>query len=569
ERVGGQAGRAPGRCPARAVADDRAHGRRARGRAADDHAVRVGARDVAQAARGPAGAAAAARPGRADARRVRRGDQALPVPAGVRQLGTGGRGHDPRAARDLLDGRLRLRALPLLGPRRALHPLPRDADGPVRRRDHAPVHHRHAPRLGRHLRGPDRPRHVQRLRHVLHAPVLPLDTQGARGGRHDRRGGDTRHLRPHRPADHRAGPRDPRGALVHGVVEQLPVAAPDHQRPRPHDPAPGPVDAPGHVPGADPVEHRDGRDRDGHGAHDPRLPPRPALGHRGRGRFRGQGVMAPGKHGPPVDASDRDLAALLAAQLPNGAYPAAAGFSQYGPCWLRDGSFIAHATDLAGRHDSAARFHAWVARTVAAQAGTVGELLARRRAGEPISESDFLPTRYAVDGEWVKDGGPNCQLDGYGQWLWSLAGHLAATGQDELPAHLAAGVDVVVDYLSEFWDEPCYDCWEEFRSQLHTATLGSVAAGMGAIARWVPRAAPVGAAARELVLTGCVVDGRFVKHVGNPEADASLTWLCTPFGLVADDDPVMRATVARIEADLVVDGGTSRYRADTYYGGGE
>ena len=279
--------------------------------------------------------------------------------------------------------------------------------------------------------------------------------------------------------------------------------------------------------------------------------------------------MAPGKHGPPVDASDRDLAALLAAQLPNGAYPAAAGFSQYGPCWLRDGSFIAHATDLAGRHDSAARFHAWVARTVAAQAGTVAELLARRRAGEPISEFDLLPTRYAVDGEWVKDGWPNFQLDGYGQWLWSLAGHLAATGQDELPAHLAAGVDVVVDYLSEFWDEPCYDCWEEFRSQLHTATLGSVAAGMGAIARWVPRAAPVGAAARELVLTGCVVDGRFVKHVGNPEADASLTWLCTPFGLVADDDPVMRATVARIEADLVVDGGTSRYRADTYYGGGE
>src|SRR5690606_17594236 len=134
-------------------------------------------------------------------------------------------------------------------------------------------------------------------------------------------------------------------------------------------------------------------------------------------------------------------------------------------------------------------------------------------------------------------------------------------------------------YLEEFWDEPCYDCWEEFRSQLHTATLAAISAGMGAIAGPLAGASgaaglaqsaiAVATAARELVLTECVVDGPFVKHIGNPEVDASLLWLATPYGVVAHDDPLMLATVAKIENDLVAAGGVSRYRADTYYGGGE
>ncbi|HZJ09948.1 MAG TPA: hypothetical protein VFD39_09650, partial [Trueperaceae bacterium] len=48
-----------------------------------------------------------------------------------------------------------------------------------------------------------------------------------------------------------------------------------------------------------------------------------------------------------VASDDVDLAAILAAQHHNGAYPASAGFSQYGHSWLRDGSFIAHAVDHA------------------------------------------------------------------------------------------------------------------------------------------------------------------------------------------------------------------------------
>ena len=55
--------------------------------------------------------------------------------------------------------------------------------------------------------------------------------------------------------------------------------------------------------------------------------------------------------------------------------------------------------------------------------------------------------------------------------------------------------------------------------------------------------------------------------------DASLLWACVPFGrhaLLQAADPLMRGTAAKIERDLVGGtGGVHRYRADTFYGGGE
>jgi GH15 family glucan-1,4-alpha-glucosidase len=267
---------------------------------------------------------------------------------------------------------------------------------------------------------------------------------------------------------------------------------------------------------------------------------------------------------------DIDVAIILASQHEGGAYPAGANFSQYDQCWLRDGSFIAHAMDVAGQHDSASRFHRWVARTVAAHEAVVHDLVARRERDEGIGEFDFMPARFTPEGAWLQDGWPNFQLDGYGQWLWSLAEHLSRTGATELPTDLRPAVELVVDYLLAFWDEPCYDAWEEGRSQLHTATLASIFAGLRAISgRYLPRAADGAERVRRLVLTECVQDGRFVKCIGNPAVDASLLWLSTPFALVPETDPRMVATVARIEADLVHGGGVRRYAADTYYGGGE
>lgn len=308
---------------------------------------------------------------------------------------------------------------------------------------------------------------------------------------------------------------------------------------------------------------------------EPAAPGRFAAGRGAGDAARGEGV-------------DLDVGIILAAQDAAGAYPAGPGFSQYQQCWLRDGAFIANALDRVGEHGSVDRYHAWVARCLEPLGPYVRELRARRAAGEPITEFEFLPARFTLEGAWLKDGWPNFQLDGYGQWLWSLAGHLRATGASAVPAALAPAVAVVVDYLEAFWNEPCYDSWEEHRSQLHTATLASIAAGLrdiaaflgraqtarsaaesvGSVAGPALRAQRVYAAVRAFIEAECVVDGAFVKYVRNPAVDASLLWLATPFELVSPSDARMARTVARIERELL-GGGLRRYAADTYYGGGE
>ena len=265
-----------------------------------------------------------------------------------------------------------------------------------------------------------------------------------------------------------------------------------------------------------------------------------------------------------------DVQLLLAHQAPSGAYLASPSFSQYPFGWLRDGAFIAHALERAGERDSAGAFHAWVARAVLSRADDVQALLAERAAGAVPDHDRMLPARFTLDGEAEAGGAwPDFQLDGYGQWLWSLAEH--ARG-GPLPEEVHAGAALVTDYLSAFWDEPCYDAWEEGRTQHHTATLASVVAGLRAAAELLDagstRASTAAEAAWRFVLERCIMNGRFCKSVRNPAVDASLVWLATPFALVDDADPVFERTLARIEHDLLRRDGLLRFAADTFYGGG-
>ena len=62
---------------------------------------------------------------------------------------------------------------------------------------------------------------------------------------------------------------------------------------------------------------------------------------------------------------DASLSIIRAGQAPSGAYVASPNFSQYGYCWLRDGTWTAYAMDLAGDHASAGQFYRWVGRTLA------------------------------------------------------------------------------------------------------------------------------------------------------------------------------------------------------------
>lgn len=276
------------------------------------------------------------------------------------------------------------------------------------------------------------------------------------------------------------------------------------------------------------------------------------------------------------DLARVDIDVILASQHAGGAYAASPTFSQYPFGWLRDGAFIAHAMDEAGEIHSAARFHGWVARVVERHAQQIQLLIGRGRAGEHPDEREFLPARFALDGRWHADDWPSFQLDGYGQWLWSLERHARIVGAVDSSVLQAA--QVVAEYLSAYRLEPCYDAWEEGRTQLHTATLASTAAGLYAAQRLVGGAFGRAAAdvkgfmERECVATHVQEAGEavayFVKQVRSDVVDASLLWLATPFELWPHSDPRVLATVQRIEGDLMVGGGLRRYAGDTFYGGG-
>jgi isomaltose glucohydrolase len=263
-------------------------------------------------------------------------------------------------------------------------------------------------------------------------------------------------------------------------------------------------------------------------------------------------------------------------QAASGAYVACPDFRVYRFSWFRDGAFIADAMSRAGVGTSSDAFHAWCSRVVLARVERIDALVDRRRRGDAIAADELLPCRYTLDGEDAADEWWNFQLDGYGTWLWALVEHARRTPR-LLTSDEIAAAHAVVRYLTAFWDEPCFDWWEEHREQRHTSTLAALYGGLQAVGERAElpadarrTALETAAAIRERVLGEGIRDGHLVKWLGGDAVDASLIACSTPFGLLAPDDPVMEATVAAIERDLVCEGGgVHRYAADSYFGGGE
>jgi GH15 family glucan-1,4-alpha-glucosidase len=276
--------------------------------------------------------------------------------------------------------------------------------------------------------------------------------------------------------------------------------------------------------------------------------------------------------GNPMNLHETSIQIIRAGQAPTGAYVASPTFSQYGYAWLRDGAWIAYGMDCAGQHDSAHAFYQWAARTLIGQQARLDALLAKLARGEPPAETDYLPTRFTLEGGLGDDFWWDFQLDGYGTWLWGLAAHLAQTG-DHLASELRPAVDMTVRYLAALWQSPNYDCWEEHRDQVHVSTLAAIYGGLRAVQQLdsalVPDGLPEAIHAYALA-KGISPAGHFMKYLGNEAVDASLLWTALPYGLVDATDEVFTHTLAKIEADILrPGGGVYRYQADTYYGGGE
>ncbi len=271
----------------------------------------------------------------------------------------------------------------------------------------------------------------------------------------------------------------------------------------------------------------------------------------------------------------RSIELISANQAATGAYVASPNFRVYRYSWLRDGAFIADAMSRAGQSDSATAFFAWCRDIIEVRSETIDALVRRRREGQQIALADFLHTRFTLDGRDADEEWWNHQLDGYGAWLWALGAHAARDGGRLRRREFSSAVEATARYLLSFWDHPCYDCWEENADQVHVATLAAIHAGLRAAADWpgvadeVQREAQAALPAidRRVRAEG-VRDGRLVKWLGGSDLDASLLFCALPYGLLAPDDPLMRATVEGLSAELA-HVGVHRHTDDTYFGGGE
>jgi GH15 family glucan-1,4-alpha-glucosidase len=262
---------------------------------------------------------------------------------------------------------------------------------------------------------------------------------------------------------------------------------------------------------------------------------------------------------------------ILKNQAESGAYIASPNFPTYHYCWFRDSSYMAYAMDLCGKFDSSKRFHEWSAEVILAREKTIRRAIDKANRGEDLLEEDILHTRYTLTGEEGKlQKWENFQLDGFGTWLWSIAQSYRLSGR--MPSmEVRRAAILIVEYLGTLWDHPCYDCWEEHLDEIHPHTLAAICGGieasedyLGLGMYWLP------AAIRRFLEEKAVINGRWVKYLGNPQVDASLLGLAVPYHIFPLDDPRTLAAVAAIENDLRVDGGgVHRYATDVYYGGGE
>lgn len=277
----------------------------------------------------------------------------------------------------------------------------------------------------------------------------------------------------------------------------------------------------------------------------------------------------------------QSLAIIKAGQAANGAYIACPVYPTYNYCWFRDGTFVAAAMDRQGEHASARRFYDWATSMVVTRAAAIERCLESAAQGRPLNPADLLHTRYTLDGQQGDEEWPNFQLDGFGTLLWGLQHHLQLTGQRALPPGWSSAAHLLVRYLAALWQRPNSDCWEEFSERIAVSTLAALYAGLRAISaafeadgQDATLATETARQIKTFILDQGTLNGHLMKQInGADEVDASLLWACVPFreyGFLPAADPVMQATVARIEQDLIgASGGVHRYRNDTFYGGGE
>lgn len=263
---------------------------------------------------------------------------------------------------------------------------------------------------------------------------------------------------------------------------------------------------------------------------------------------------------------------ILQNQATSGAYIASPSFKVYNYSWFRDGSFIADAMLESGEVESATRFHEWVVNTILSRREKIEDLIDRRQKNIEISPDEHLHCRYTVEGAEASESWTNFQLDGFGTWIWSL--HRYQQAVSTINKSQVEAVELLIDYLNCFWQDPSFDWWEESFGFQHISTLGCISAGLKAASQlnFIDSKAASTALKISLDITNFILlhgvhNGRLTKWAGDSGLDASLSSLISPLKLFASDSEISIKTITAIDESL---GrlGTYRHKDDVYFGGG-
>ncbi len=242
----------------------------------------------------------------------------------------------------------------------------------------------------------------------------------------------------------------------------------------------------------------------------------------------------------------------------------------YRYCWLRDSTFTLYALMLAGLADEAKAWREWLLRAVAGQPKQMQILYGV--AGERRISEQELPWLAGYQGARpVRVGNAavdQFQLDVYGEVMDTLhLGRQIGLESDDAAWDLQRAL---LEFLEDHWRDPDEGIWEirgPRRQFTHSKVMAWVAldravkavelAGLeGPVERWR-------ALRREIHEEVCR-DGfdaerdTFVQYYGGRQLDASL--LMIPLvGFLPASDPRVKATVAAIQRELMVDGLVHRY----------
>ncbi len=235
----------------------------------------------------------------------------------------------------------------------------------------------------------------------------------------------------------------------------------------------------------------------------------------------------------------------------------------YRYCWLRDATFTLHALFDQGHETEADAWAAWLRRAIAGnpdQLQIMYGIDGRRRLTEELL--DWLPGYEGSAPVRIGNAASRqFQFDVYGETL-DILNTLVCNGRtiSEDSWSLAR---FLVDHVRKVWTEPDEGIWEVRGPRQHF--VHSKVMAWVAVDRWIGM---VGATGRDVPLDEwrTLADeiradvmakgidrerGCFVQHYGSTEVDASLLMLAL-VGFVPPDDAHILATIAAVEADLLV-----------------